>query len=552
MTKNKILLIIIIVLAFLLRFWKLDTYPAFNADEAALGYNAYSLILTGKDEHGNSWPVHFRSFNDFKPGGYVYIILPFVKVFGLNEWSVRSPNAILGVGTVYVLYLLTFILFKDKRLSLISALSLAISPWHIHFSRGGWEVNTAAFFMLFGVYLFIKFIKNKQSLPLRGNNWKNLLFSFISFGISLYTYHSARLIVPLLGLGLLVIYWKELDIFKNLKKYLIYFLLFLLFLSPLIYDFTKGSVSSRVAGVGLFADPGPISRIEEQRTEHGNFKSLPARVIHNKFVNFSLAFLENWSEHYHGLFLFLSGDDIQRNKVPETGQMYLLDAVWLAIGLLWTVKNIKDKGVQFVLYWLIIAPMAAALTFQSPHALRAQNMVIPLVIISSLGLNQAINWIYSRKRYAQIFIIGLVIVISWSYVRYLHMYWVHMSKEYPYSSQYGVKELVTYLKENNKTYKDIIITDRYDQPYILYLFYTKYDPAKFQKDHTLTARDGYGFSTVRDFSNLHFYSVKFEEMRTEYPNSLIIGTPEEIPDEGNIIKRIYGTNGFEYFDIVAN
>src|SRR3989339_1082012 len=109
MTKNKILLIIIIVLAFLLRFWKLDTYPAFNADEAALGYNAYSLILTGKDEHGNSWPVHFRSFNDFKPGGYVYIILPFVKVFGLNEWSVRSPNAILGVGTVYVLYLLTFI-----------------------------------------------------------------------------------------------------------------------------------------------------------------------------------------------------------------------------------------------------------------------------------------------------------------------------------------------------------------------------------------------------------------------------------------------------------
>ena len=232
--------------------------------------------------------------------------------------------------------------------------------------------------------------------------------------------------------------------------------------------------------------------------------------------------------------------------------MYLLDAVWLAIGLFWTIKNIKDKGVQFVLYWLIIAPMAAALTFQSPHALRAQNMVIPLVIISSLGLNQAINWIYSRKRYAQIFIIGLVIVISWSYVRYLHMYWVHMSKEYPYSSQYGVKELVTYLKENNKTYKDIIITDRYDQPYILYLFYTKYDPAKFQKDHTLTARDGYGFSTVIDFSNLHFYSVKFEEMRTEYPNSLIIGTPEEIPDEGNIIKRIYGTNGFEYFDIVAN
>ena len=65
MTKNKIILILIIILAFVLRFWRLDSYPAFNADEAALGYNAYSLITTGKDEHGNSWPIHFQSFNDF-------------------------------------------------------------------------------------------------------------------------------------------------------------------------------------------------------------------------------------------------------------------------------------------------------------------------------------------------------------------------------------------------------------------------------------------------------------------------------------------------------
>lgn len=132
------------------------------------------------------------------------------------------------------------------------------------------------------------------------------------------------------------------------------------------------------------------------------------------------------------------------------------------------------------------------------------------------------------------------------------MYWVHMSKEYPYSSQYGVKELVEYVSSVEGKYKNIVITDRYDQPYILYLFYQKYDPAKFQKEHSLTPKDGFGFSTVRSFDKFRFYSIKFEEMRTEYPNSLIIGTPNEIPDEANIIKRIYGTNGFEYFDVVAN
>jgi len=559
--KSKFILILIIILAFGLRFWKLDSYPAFNADEAALGYNAYSLIQTGTDEHGNSWPIHFQSFNDFKPGGYVYLILPFVKVFGLNEWSVRFPNALLGVASVYVLYLLIIQMFNGQKLmvkknniiinhqslAIIASSMLAISPWHIHFSRGGWEVNTATFFILSGVYLFLKFIETKS--------FKILSFSFLSFSISIYTYHSARLIVPLLGMGLLIIYWKELNIFNNLKKYLIYFFLLILFLSPLIYDLTKGSVGSRVAGVGLFADPGPISRIEEQRTEQGDFTGLPAKILHNKLVNYGLAFLENWGEHYHGLFLFLSGDDIQRNKVPETGQMYLYDLIFILVGFVIILKSliINHKPLTLILYWLIVAPMAAALTFQSPHALRAQNMVIPLVIISAVGLLRIIKWLMIKSQLLRnIGFILIGVLIFWSFLRYSHTYWVHMSKEYPYSSQYGVKELVTYLDENNRTYKDIIITDRYDQPYILYLFYTKYDPAKFQMEHTLTAKDGYGFSTVRDFSNLHFYSVKFEEMRTEYPNSLIIGTPEEIPDEGNIIKRIYGSNGYEYFDVVAN
>ena len=88
---KKIFLVLIIVLAFVLRFYRLADYPALNADEAAIAYNAYSLIETGLDEHGNSWPVHFQSFNDFKPGGYFYLVLPFVKFLGLTEWAVEYP-----------------------------------------------------------------------------------------------------------------------------------------------------------------------------------------------------------------------------------------------------------------------------------------------------------------------------------------------------------------------------------------------------------------------------------------------------------------------------
>src|SRR5581483_10975161 len=134
--KYRILILVgIIVLAFVLRFWHLNSYPALNADEASIGYDAYSLIQTGKDQHGNAWPIDFQSFNDYKPGLYVYIVLPFVKLFGLNEWSVRIPNAFIGVVTVYIVYLLVKELFgKEKEhLAFLAALFLAISPWHIQF-----------------------------------------------------------------------------------------------------------------------------------------------------------------------------------------------------------------------------------------------------------------------------------------------------------------------------------------------------------------------------------------------------------------------------------
>ena len=540
---KKYLLIIILLLAAVLRFYKLDSYPALNADEAAIGYNAYSLIQTGKDEHGNPWPVHFQSFGDYKPGLYFYLVLPFVKVLGLNELAVRIPGATLGVLTVLVVYLLVGELFKGKYLALIASFLLAISPWHLHFSRGGWEVNASTFFITAGIWLFVKYINSKS--------FKYLAFSILHFALSLYTYHAARIVVPLLGLGFLVIYWKEIFRKENIKSLVLSLLLVVLLLFPLAKDLIGPAGISRVAGVGLFADPGPLNRINEQRGEHADFKGVIPRIFHNKAVNYGLAFLQNWASHFHGEFLFLSGDAIQRNKVPETGQLYLFEILTIAIGLIMLIKNL-DKSAKVIFLWLIVAPVASALTFQSPHALRAHNMVIPLVIISVIGLQKIFNWLSARKRYGQAFVGGLIIVIAWFFARYIHMYWIHMAKEYPFSSQYGLKELVSYVKENQDKYQKIWITDKYDQPYVLFLFYLKYPPQDFQNNHVLTARDKFGFSTVRDFDKFHFEAVKFDKIRPENPNSLIVGAVEEIPQEANIVKEIYGTNDFKYFRIVVN
>ncbi len=550
MKRNCLILTLVIVLSALLRFYKLGEYPSLNADEAAIGYNAYSLIQTGKDEHGNPWPIHFQSFNDYKPGLYFYLVLPFVKLLGLNELAVRFPNAILGVLSVFLIYFLANKLFPDKEFKIWglnfgiwASLMLAVSPWHIHFSRGGWEVNVSTFMIVFGVLLFLKGLKNLKFLYL----------SVFVFCLSFYTYHSARVVVPLLILGLTFIFF---DFFKDLRKFFLVIIFGVILITPLFKEFiSKRDVFSRAYGVGLTADPGPLARINEQRGEHQTFRSFVAISFHNKLVNYSLLFLENWAKHFSGNFLFLTGDDIQRNKVPETGQMYFFDFVFLVIGIIFllNLKKENKKSALLILLWLIISPTASALTFQSPNALRSQNMVIPLTLISSFGMFKVIKFLNRMNLNLRIvFYIFIFLLVFWNFLRYQHMYWIHMAKEFPYSSQYGVKELVDYLKEVQANYNKIIVTDAYDQPYILFLFYLQYPPSSFQYSHTLTPRDKFGFSTVRSFDKYEFRPIVWDVDRPGNPNSLLIGTEKEIPKEANIVKEIYGTNDHNYFNVVAN
>ncbi|MEK7513906.1 MAG: hypothetical protein AAB580_03370, partial [Patescibacteria group bacterium] len=171
--KTKIFLIIIVLLAAILRFYKLGQVPSgFVNDEAAIGYNAYSLLKTGKDEFNVSWPVIFRSFGEGKLPVYIYLTIPSVAVFGLNEFSVRFPSALFGVLTVLVV----------SRWSLLAALVLATLPWHIHFSRAAFEANLALFFLTFGTWTWLA---------------KKFWWSLISFTLAIFTYNAALIFMPL-------------------------------------------------------------------------------------------------------------------------------------------------------------------------------------------------------------------------------------------------------------------------------------------------------------------------------------------------------------------
>lgn len=541
--KTIILVLLIIILASFLRLWRLDQFPVgLNADEAAIGYDDYSLLLTGKDEHGNVWPLHFESFGDYKPGGYFYLVLPFVKFIGLNIWAVRLPSALLGIISVLGVMLLVKKLFKkdplSSRYSLLSGFFLAISPWHLQFSRGGWEVNASTTFLIFGLWLFFVGLEKPRYF----------LVFVILWVFSLYTYHSTRIIIPLLGLAIL---WKEKQqILKNSKWFFISAVLGSILLLPLGASFLSSAGTSRFSGVGFLSQTGPEWRANELRSQHPNANSLSSRLLHNKFVTYSLNLLQNYTDHFQGNFLYLQGDVIERNRVPDTGQMYLFDMLLVPMGIYFLIKK-RPENWQIVFLWLAVAPIAAALTFQTPHSLRAHNMVIPMILLSSFGFVSFLDWLLSGR--ARSCSAGLycfiVILLSWSTARYLHEYYVHYPQEYPVAWEYGFKDLAAYLKPIENNYEKIYVTDKYDQPYILLLFYLKYPPSTFQKEVILTPRDKFGFSTVKDFGRYHFDAIDWNALKEE-KNILIVGTDEEIPNDAPIIKTIYFPNNKSAFEIV--
>lgn len=535
-------MILVLILAFGLRVYSVDKYPAgLNADEAAIGYNAYSIIHTGKDEYGQILPLSFKSFGDYKPGLYFYLAIPFVAALGLTETAVRLPSVLLGTGLVLLSYLLAKEFFKDRRISFFAAFLMAINPWAIHFSRGGWETNAATFFITLGVLLFVKGI----------SSYKYLFPGLLSFLTSMYIYQSPRLIVPALLIFAFLFYRRELlkVIRQHPKRLAVWFVILGALSIPLIWQFSSGQGSARFSGLSSFADPGPWNRANELRGEHDNPAGKAGRVFHNKITAYAPNFLGHYLDHFTPGFLFISGDPLIRNKVPDVGQFYLIELAFLIAGMLFLFKyDLKSK--YLILFWILTAPLASAMTYQTPHAVRALSMVIPLNLLMAFGFVNLLRLIKVRRIKITAGVL-LLVILSFEFVKYLESYYIHYPQRYPLSWEYGFSQMVSKLEKYEKENSRIVITDKYDQPYILVLFYKKYDPVKYQPQAVLSERDKFNFGTVRNFDKYEFHRISPEEIK-KYPNVLYIAAPEEAGTEANIIDSVDFPNGEKAFVFVKS
>ena len=125
--------------------------PGITNDELGYVYNAYSIAKTGMDIYGNRFPILFHIGNwPFMPIP-TYILASIFLFVSPTQLTARLMNIILGTTGIGILIILVNHIYKDKRLALLSGLVLALSPWHIHFSRTAYDGPVAIFLYLVGV-----------------------------------------------------------------------------------------------------------------------------------------------------------------------------------------------------------------------------------------------------------------------------------------------------------------------------------------------------------------------------------------------------------------
>ena len=211
------------------------------------------------------------------------------------------------------------------------------------------------------------------------------------------------------------------------------------------------------------------------------------------------------------------------------------------------IEKIEVKIFYFILLWFLVAPLAAALTFQSPHALRSQNLVVPASLVIAFGFWGLVKNL-KNKVLPTVFFVFLTFYFG---AVYLYQYYSVYPKVLPYAWQYGFDQIAGYVKTNGDQYDKIIITNRYDQPYILMAFFLRYPPQKMQSEIVMTPRDKFGFSTVNNLGKFEFKSINFDQ-DIKSPNTLIVSSDEGVDDRyvidtikdpaGNIMYKLISTN----------
>lgn len=489
----------------IVRFLALGSIPhGITWDEAAIGYNGWSVVTTYRDEWLQRLPISFRSFDDYKAPAAIYIVGVFTTLLGLEPWVLRLPFALAGTLTV-PLFMFWVYRISPKTMRLPAAfgagLFLTFSPWHMHFTRAGFESGLSVFFVTLGLVLFdlIKTTKGKRSYGVA-------TASALSFAASLYTYHSPKLVVPLFGIILL--WWYKDSLRRIWSQLAVAGTLGIASLLPLLYDSITGGGLSR----------GKVFFFSEV----------------SSFSEGVMVLISNILAHLTPGYLFMGEAITYRHAPGHWGILLWTTGAVIVGGIGILIRNKKRRReytrlLQLASFMIIAGMVPAFLSITVPHQNRS------LLAILGIGLLVAISVsvLWHQFKQKKVLLLGTVGLHLMMVGVFLWSYFSQFAAVSTADFQDGYLEAMHIVNEyENGVYgpppEKIRFDDTYGQPYIYALFSKKANPYQY---HWYGALHKYEFVSDINIGDL---------MRD---NALIVSTYREDMPQGEVDHFVYGADG---------
>ncbi len=490
------IVVVVLALAFGVgvRTFRLDSVPpGFHQDEACVGYDAYSILKTGRDQHGNFLPLNEQAFADYRRPLLTYSLIPLIEVLGLKVNTVRLGAALWGISDLVAITALGGLMLGWPGAA-AAAVFAAVSPWDLSFSRVAVQGGSAAATVSIATFFFWLWLKRRRGI------W--LYLSAFVFGLSLYSHTAADGFTPLFLVFLALLYWRE---FRD-----------------------AGGQSLRAAALFvLLAAPLAASYVMYPAQMTARFESLsllrPARCAGCKITPLSVRLMTcaaGFVGYFNPSFLFVNGDRGDHwtlMHVPGFGQLLPEQAPLIALALFALVAGTRRKTAVLLLGWTVLATLPAAvihplgaawaergkvvptawalfdratptlpitpwLVFSHPDSRHAVLAMVPWILLSALGFVTLLELTSSRRVLRITLCVALAAGTFFHAARFIRSYFIdYPALAAPYF-QYGWEQVMEHLGSPGDRHERVVITPRGAEPYIHVLFFGHYPPDRFQKE----------------------------------------------------------------------
>lgn len=528
MKKSNLILLAILILAIVLRFWQLGQVPTIlNRDEAALAYNALLLKETGKDEWSRRWPVILESFGDDKLIGYPLTLIGSFFLFGYSDWAVKLPAAIAGVVLVWLAYLWAKNIFRwETKWALCLSLLVALQPVLFFFSRIAFEANLAL--ALFVASLLLLF--NQQIQTVKWRLLSDIVAGFLLLA-AVFIYNTPLLLLPFFIP--LVTWW------RGIKKPKLWFPAVLVIMTViLIGGTTLLSLSQQKSGITIFSDEDTWFAFVKY---HDSFSGLTQKVVGNKVAFYGQIIAQHYWQTLGPVFLVERGGTHPWHQLPGWGHLFWITYLLGLVGILAALINLikifwqkkwaklsenQNKLSLLLLAFLLVTPLPAAITVDAPHATRSLFFFVVWLMWSVIGLQLLFTWAQKYLPKFSKLVIGIFLFIL--FVESTN-YYFHYFRDYPAESTAILRgnfaPALTQITSDQKVQKAAIIDDGGYQ-YILAAWYLKMSPNTFFATVQKQLPDKIGFRYGYKLGKFRFIKQpedRFKDEKTllEWDSSLL-------------------------------